>query len=171
MADPSYFDGGAVGRLLQSFELSKAEELWHGKCVVPATQAEGGPYDLLVRFDNPPSARQGQKVPTNVLNDLPEALIPLGDLDAILLPKQLAIPLSTFQTMTFKAFSKWRSSVGKAVRSWFLAGGEEILMIRCGPTFIEFGCKRYRRRQSNFYLFILLCYLNAYNAFSFRQRC
>ena len=140
MADPSCFDGGAVGRILQSFELSKAEELWHGKCVVPATQAEGGPYDLLVRFDNPPSARQGQKVPTNATNHLPEAVIPLRDIDAILLPKQFAIPFPTFQTMTFKAF-----------RSWFLTGGEEIVIIRCGPTFIEFGCKRYRLRESNFY--------------------
>ena len=150
-AAPSCFDGGAVGRILQSFELSKAEELWHGKCVVPATQAEGGPYDLLARFDNPPSARHGQKVATNAGNNLPEALIPLVDIDAILLPKQFAIAVSTFQTMTYKAFSDWRSSVGKAVRSWFLTGGEEILMIRCGPTFIEFGCKRYRLRQSNFY--------------------
>ncbi len=45
-ADPSCFDGGAVGRILQSFELSKAEELWHGKCVVPVTQ----PLTDLVRL-------------------------------------------------------------------------------------------------------------------------
>ncbi len=114
-AYPSCFHGGAVGRILQSFELSKAEELWHGKCVVPATQAEGGRYDLLARFDNPPSARQGQKVATNAGNNLPEALILLVDIDAILLPKQFAIAFPTFQTMTYKAFSEWRSSVGKAV--------------------------------------------------------
>ncbi len=108
-----------MGRILQSFELSKAEELWHGKCVVPATQTEGGRYDLHARFDNPPSALQGQKVPTNAVNHLPEALVPLGDIDAILLPKQFAIPFPTFQTKTFKAFSEWRSSVGKAIRSWF----------------------------------------------------
>ncbi len=153
-ADPSCFDGSAVGRILQSFELSKAEEVWHGKCVVPATEAEGGRYDLLARFDNPPSARQGQKMPTNstnAANHLPEAVIPLGDIDAILLPKQFAIPFPTLQTMSFKAFSEWRPSVGKAVRSWFLTCGEEIVIIRCGPTFIEFGCKRYRLRQSNFY--------------------
>ena len=82
--EPSCFVGGAVGRILLSFELSKAEEVWHGKCVVPATQTEGGLYDLLARFDNPPSARQCQKVPTNAANHLPKALIPLRDEDAIL---------------------------------------------------------------------------------------
>jgi hypothetical protein len=60
------------------------------------TQAEGGRYDLLARFDNPSSARQGQKMPTNAANHLPEAVIPLGDIDAILLPKQFAIPFPTF---------------------------------------------------------------------------
>ena len=149
--EPSCFDGGAVGRILLSFELSKAEEVWHGKSVVPATQAEGGLYDLLARFDNPPSARQCQKVRTNAANHLPEALIPLSNADAILLPKKFAIPFPTFQTMTYKAFGEWRTSVGKAVRAWFLTGGEEIIIIRCGPTFIEFGCKRYRLRESNFY--------------------
>jgi hypothetical protein len=146
---PSCFDGGAVGRILLSFEVSKAEEVWHGKCVVPATLAEGGLYDLLARFDNPPSARKCNKVPTNAANHLPEALIPLSNADAILLPKKFAIPFPTFQTMTYKAFGEWRTSVGKAVRAWFLTGGEEIIIIRCGPTFIEFGCKRYRPPRSN----------------------
>ena len=136
---------GPTAKLIVEMEQSKREERWSKPCLIPdVANVEGGKFDLLAPFNDPPSRLHDDKCyPPNMAPKGVSILHP--EKEVKVLPPPLHLSRNEFELLDRQQYCQWRMSMSNFVRHSLLMAGQEVVVIRTDFDKVYFGCKRWRR--------------------------